>query len=601
MRAAFHRFRPPAVAFTAVIVWGSTIVGVYAESRAPRTRTQTTRTKTSPESEGRNRTGSGGATTTSGTGATTSGTGTAATGQYKVFAWNDLGMHCYDSDFSIFSLLPVFNQVHSQVVRVGSTPLLCSNNEVSVSYLGVRDPAGSINTTSIGKTNFWTYCKPLYGVSLAPDVGILGAKMPGKTNAPQPMTYDSTVKWNTAPGIPITCTDDAGSFHPYPLMRFQATPRGKTTAAAYVDAVVPVSSEMDCKSCHNNGGIAAGALQTAAGLTLSTQTNLDLQSRENIVRLHDVRFKTQLWQARPVLCAACHYSKALDLGGTGPSATQLSHATESAAMHTRHGKTIDNQLPTATKPAIISSPGVDACYKCHPGNVTNCLRSVMAGAGLACQNCHGGLLAVGGYYKARQPWTDLPKCQSCHTGDFNSHLGSTLPATVAYSATDPSATPILAPSSRFAENAGKLYRFSTGHSGLACSACHGSPHAEWPGANPQAYDNVAATELQGHSGPIVECSTCHGTSQAATATGGPHGMHNVNSAAWVSQHHDLVEKSGGITACKACHGLSLQGTYLSKAAADRAFNVEDGRVVRFAAGTPVSCSLCHENPINGGD
>jgi hypothetical protein len=32
---------------------------------------------------------------------------------YQVFAFNDLGMHCYDGDFSVFSLLPPFNVIHS--------------------------------------------------------------------------------------------------------------------------------------------------------------------------------------------------------------------------------------------------------------------------------------------------------------------------------------------------------------------------------------------------------------------------------------------------------------------------------------------------------
>jgi hypothetical protein len=48
--------------------------------------------------------------------------------QYRVFAWNDLGMHCYDSDYSVFSILPPFNTVHAQVVQIGSTPLLCGSN-----------------------------------------------------------------------------------------------------------------------------------------------------------------------------------------------------------------------------------------------------------------------------------------------------------------------------------------------------------------------------------------------------------------------------------------------------------------------------------------
>ena len=34
---------------------------------------------------------------------------------YKVLGWNDLGMHCMDSDYSVFSILPPFNNLHAQV------------------------------------------------------------------------------------------------------------------------------------------------------------------------------------------------------------------------------------------------------------------------------------------------------------------------------------------------------------------------------------------------------------------------------------------------------------------------------------------------------
>jgi hypothetical protein len=69
---------------------------------------------------------------------------------------------------------------------------------------------------------------------------------------------------------------------------------------------------------------------------------------------------------------------------------------------------------------------------------------------------------------------------------------------------------------RFAEEDGKLYRDSVGHGGMACEACHGSTHAEWPVANGKANDNVAAKQLQGHAGPIIECNTCHADGLALT-------------------------------------------------------------------------------------
>ena len=42
---------------------------------------------------------------------------------YEVLAWNDLGMHCYDKDFSTFSILPPYNTVWAQVIEKGSPPV----------------------------------------------------------------------------------------------------------------------------------------------------------------------------------------------------------------------------------------------------------------------------------------------------------------------------------------------------------------------------------------------------------------------------------------------------------------------------------------------
>ena len=99
---------------------------------------------------------------------------------YKVLATNDLGMHCVDADFSVFSILPPYNVVNAQVVRRSSTgrPATVNDSVVSLRYQAVRDPAGSINSTSVNsalgpKTNFWTYAAPLYGADLLPGQGLL--------------------------------------------------------------------------------------------------------------------------------------------------------------------------------------------------------------------------------------------------------------------------------------------------------------------------------------------------------------------------------------------------------------------------------------------
>jgi len=62
-----------------------------------------------------------------------------------------------------------------------------------------------------------------------------------------------------------------------------------------------------------------------------------------------------------------------------------------------------------------------ACYTCHPGSATKCLRGAMGAAvaadgsmAMQCQSCHGGMRDVGA--TTRTGWLDEPRCDSCHTG-----------------------------------------------------------------------------------------------------------------------------------------------------------------------------------------
>jgi hypothetical protein len=153
---------------------------------------------------------------------------------------------------------------------------------------------------------------------------------------------------------------------------------------------------------------------------------------------------------------------------------------------------------------------------------------------------------------------------------------------------------VLAVNTRFAENLNTLFRFSKGHGGIRCEGCHGSTHAEWPNADPAANDNVAAIQLQGHAGPIIECGACHKAGSLQLTTGGPHGLHNVNDSRWVSENHGNFyqrDKAG----CKACHGLTLLGTPLAKMPVARSLVVK-GNVVTYAKGDLVRCDRCHGRP-----
>lgn len=212
-------------------------------------------------------------------------------------------------------------------------------------------------------------------------------------------------------------------------------------------------------------------------------------------------------------------------------------------------------------------------------------------------------MAVGGDVSGfRRPWVDEPRCESCHTGDANQHAtdqlnGDGLRRYLAYSPTDPAATPRTAVNPRFADEPGKLFRYSKGHGGLACESCHGSTHAIWPTndqKNPN--DNVAAKQIQGHAGTLSECSTCHRPGSLPLTTAGPHGMHNVNDPKWVSGHDFFAE--GNLAACTSCHGLDYRGTALSVAAAARSFSTEEGQI-KIQKGQVVGCYTCHNGP-NGG-
>lgn len=91
--------------------------------------------------------------------------------EYVTLAVNDLGMHCADLDYQIFSILPPYNVLHSQVIRKGgssSKPQILSNSDVDVYYkaspsiLNSGDgPFEVITSTSrnisgvVYKSNFW--------------------------------------------------------------------------------------------------------------------------------------------------------------------------------------------------------------------------------------------------------------------------------------------------------------------------------------------------------------------------------------------------------------------------------------------------------------
>jgi hypothetical protein len=555
--------------------------------------------------------GGGGGSSSDGSGADDGGGGGTPpppTASTVVLAANDLGMHCMDREFSIFSILPPFNVVNAQLIGhdADGNPVLLDDLDADVRYGAITDALGSINSYSRGKTGFWLYANSLFGSTLENGEGLTGLFMPAdnpQNRGAQPMAYNLASDGFRAEGIPITPTDDGNLPNPYPLMEVTAHDKQTGQQTGSLKVVVPVATETDCQTCHRNGKDGSG------GFT-SPDTDLEIQSKRNILKLHDSRHSTTLQTSTPVLCAGCHYSPALDLAGTGPAGGQVGNPTFSKVMHGYHGDLTSGGQPLF--PANITS-----CYQCHPGNITQCQRGAMKTGGMDCIDCHGGMRAVGGDFplqpggsidgtndgKPRRPWKDLPRCQSCHTGDAVSNLtgllnvvpsSSGIRLIQAYRTGDDSASPLLSTNKRFAEEDNTLYRFSKGHGEVRCENCHGSTHAEWPIADDAANDNVAAKTLQGYSGKLIECTVCHAKGSLPLTTNGPHGLHNVNDGRWVDENHgDFYgqNKSG----CKACHGENLEGTVLARIPADRSFRVED-RTVSYAKGDLVACNRCHGRP-----
>ena len=532
----------------------------------------------------------------------------------QVLGWNNLGMHCMDSDYSVFSILPPYNTINAQLIVSGK--LVTNGSSYTVSYQAVADPDGSINKTSAGKGNWLQYAPLLYGGVVAdqglPFPGPDSFWMPGTNNTPQGTMFDTNLDWFYAYGVPITPYDDAGRKNPYPMMRLIA--RNDVGAAiATNDIVLPVSDEMDCRTCHASGTQAAA--QPAAGWVWSDNPERDF--RLNILRRHDEQnfaqhhdlyvsalaargfnpqglYRGVVADGKPVLCAVCHASEALGAG----SYSNIPPLT--ASVHLKHATVVDpDRLIT-----LDNSAHREACYRCHPGSATKCLRGAMGGAiaadgsmSMQCQSCHGNMSQVG--KAGRHGWLEEPNCQNCHTGTATSNNGQ-----IRYDAcfTDTNWTVRLAVNQTFATKSNtpaagiSLYRFSSGHGGLQCSACHGSTHAEFPATHRN--DNVRNEKIQGHAGVMVECTACH-TSMAVNSTttrGGPHGMHPAG-ASWVSGHHDYF---GNLANCQACHGTDYRGTPLSRMQAARSISVSmDGTPVSFPTfkGAEVGCYNCHNGPF----
>jgi len=409
---------------------------------------------------------------------------------HLVLAVGELGVVAMAGCDGSFSLAVPGNGLKAVVVKRDVLP------EVLVEGASVRYAAPAGAKKPAAHLDFWKYAKTLAGKTLAENTSVTGLTPDGA------MTLAG--KAFVAAGIPVSPYADDGAVNPYPVFDVTAVDAaGKTLAAT--KAVLAVSTEMGCKTCHGGNWREAGD----AGVAKPTA--------EAILAVHDKRNGTRLAQTaamgEPVACFGCH-------NDAGPNAAGLPGRpdllTLSAAIHGFHA-------------SYMTGLGAEACNRCHPtapNGVTQAQRDNHAAAGVGCPRCHGFMedhaLSLLAHEKAagktaaarlmaplaprsvgqtaavhpRAAWTQLPDCLTCHK-DF------------ARPAKDASAFNV------WTKDAAGLFRNRAEDTGnIPCAACHGSPHATYVAINDYGLDvnNIAPMQYMGAPGVIASgkrCDVCH--------------------------------------------------------------------------------------------
>ena len=285
-------------------------------------------------------------------------------GEYSVFAWNDLGMHCLSPSYDQVVILPPYNTLVAQVVKRGSPPVLVTA-DITVEY-SVENNTRSVGKRSYGQ--FWTNSKALFGSlfglssNLPDNVGLKGKKLADV------MDLNAPKQFFTAEGIPVVPVDDSNNWNPYQVAVITVKD-GAGSVIASTRTTIPTSDEINCTKCHDSFG--------------------------DILNEHGKGIAA----TQPVLCASCHGSPALNAPIKSPATTYLSQA-----IHGFHA----------------SAEEVPSCYDCHPGATTKCNRSTRhTTANGNCTTCHGSLATVASSITGippRTPWVNEPKCVTCHAG-----------------------------------------------------------------------------------------------------------------------------------------------------------------------------------------
>jgi len=406
---------------------------------------------------------------------------------YTLLVWNDTGMRCISDNDRYFALFPPGNTLQAQLIKRGDPPQL-QKSGLKITYEiqpGFDNPAAQID--------FWKFAQANYGLKLKDNLGLDEFGLKGE------MKFDEARALFYAPNLPAAPYDHKGKFFPYPAFTIRALDYHTGEILAETKVIAPVSAEMSCSRCH--GGTPGG--KTGPGLSSETAAN--------ILLIHDRNEGTKLLKnalsGKPSLCQSCHADHALGKAGA-PAVLNLS-----AALHGWHAN-------------YMFYPASQACLLCHPGGdtgYTRCLRGLHRKLPGGCVRCHGSIelhaISLLNYeadkpaaqrllanlhtaeklppqqINPRQPWQNEPDCLNCHL-----HFNRPDSNAAAYN--------------RWTGGKDELFRRRADNAGLACPACHNSPHAEYPALNPYGPNLDVIQPLQYMNAPYPigankNCKVCH--------------------------------------------------------------------------------------------
>ena len=147
---------------------------------------------------------------------------------WRIIGWSEYGINNVERDYSLFAIYPPSAIIRAQVIDPTGA-LYRGATGVTVTYAPLADPSHSINSTSIGRTNY-----------------------PGAAPLQGSMTFDGSYNRFSALGIPITPYDDSLNINSYPVFKLTALDASGNVLAT-TRITIPVSNEVECRGCHASG------------------------------------------------------------------------------------------------------------------------------------------------------------------------------------------------------------------------------------------------------------------------------------------------------------------------------------------------------------